>query len=437
MNSRFNNHHIPTRNPVSSAVSHCLGNSAKSVSTVSVDKKTGEIFAPGTRDRAQTRKERFSLQTVAASILNGHRTAKCLRLAHSDYVAVWKSQVQNVAVFRGLQTCGSVWTCPVCAAKISERRRVEVNHAVNAHQASGGEVVLLTLTNPHELGDSLAECLDRQAKAMNRLYSSRKGRELFEEMGSIGTIRAYEITHGAHGWHPHFHIMIFVKSGLDLATYENRFYQVWANACKLSGLPVPSRRHGVKLDNGNKAASYASKWGMDSELTKGHIKKAKQEQGRTPFDLLRAYRDDDDRLAGQLFQEFAQCFKGRAQLFWSRGLKSRFNLASITDKQIMERIDDSAVLLGRFTREKWRVVVSMDLRLDVLILAENGGWSAVERLLDALPEEPPSHPSQERLKAGLRTLDGIEGNTLSYGQGWRKPTLIIQDNEAGSCNRVQ
>ena len=71
------------------------------------------------------RVERFALQSVARDILPTSRTAKCLRIrAYDKDVQVWKSKNHKTASYAGLQTCGSVWVCPVCGAKVVERRRV-------------------------------------------------------------------------------------------------------------------------------------------------------------------------------------------------------------------------------------------------------------------------------------------------------------------------
>ena len=100
-------------------------------------------------DPMESRVQRFALQSVARSILPESRTAKCLRIrAHDCDVQVWKSKEHGTASYGGLQTCGSVWTCPVCAAKIAERRRVELLDAMELHKAQGGAVYLLTSPPP-------------------------------------------------------------------------------------------------------------------------------------------------------------------------------------------------------------------------------------------------------------------------------------------------
>ena len=40
-------------------------------------------------------------------------------------------------------------------------------------------------------------------------------------------------------------------------------------ACEKAGLDQPSYEHGLDLRNGQKAASYVAKWGLEHEMTKG------------------------------------------------------------------------------------------------------------------------------------------------------------------------
>lgn len=407
-----------------------LGISAKSSSApLWVDPNTGEILSDTKEfNPSALRVERFALQSVARSILWGSRTAKCLRLvqAHRSDVEVWRSKEHGTAAYGGLQTCGSVWACPVCAAKISERRRVELLHAIEQHRADGGDVLLLTLTNPHKLSDSLAEAVERQAAAMSRFTQTRQALALRRSIGCLGTVRAWEVTHGANGWHPHFHILLFVRAGgLDLADLRERFYALWANSCRLAGLPVPEFMvpyvkygklcafFGVDVQDGKQAAAYASKWGLESEMTKGHIKKAAR-GGRTPFDLLRARLVDDDKQASALFKEFAECFKGKRQLVWSKGLKALFAVPDLSDEELAAQQDERAALLGRITLDQWRAILKFDLRADVLELARYG-WEPVQRLLDSLPAVPADRPATG---AAPGPLDLSGPGAASRGSGY-------------------
>jgi hypothetical protein len=62
-------------------------------------------------------------------------------------VQVLHSPLHRVAHYKSLIVCGSVWMCPLCTAKISERRREELERAVSRHIAQNGAVYMATYTN--------------------------------------------------------------------------------------------------------------------------------------------------------------------------------------------------------------------------------------------------------------------------------------------------
>ena len=379
------------KHPASGPELGSLGTNAKSSA---VDPETGEVATP---DPMAGRVMRFALQAAARYILPQSRTAKCLRLrAANQDIQVWRSQEFGTASYSGLQTCGSVWACPVCAAKIAERRRAELVGAMAAHKASGGLVNMLTLTTPHQRTDNLAELLAKQKKALAAFWADRSVKAVMQDMGTIGQVRALEVTHGRlspqnNGWHPHYHVLLFCGSGVDLARFDApqmkdwavRLYLRWFACCERAGLGAPSFEHGLKLHDGSKAAAYASKWGLEDEMTKGHTKKAIN--GETPFDFLRAFlADKSDKVAAALFREFALTFKGKRQLFWSPGLKARFAVEDVTDEQLSNRLEERADYLGSITLDQWRDVLAVEGRANVLACASSGGWPAVVAYLDAI-----------------------------------------------------
>jgi len=315
------------------------------------------------------------------------------------------------AFYSGLQTCASVWVCPVCSAKISERRRLELQSAIAGWTATGGVVWLLTLTHPHTAVDSLSDLLQAETKALHGFFTNRAGKALKASLRLVGHVRNWEVTHGRlrvknNGWHPHFHVLLFLqKLPVDsMAAFEAQAFKVWASACRSAGLSAPSAAHGVSLDDGDEAAAYVAKigleaprenlrahqdacrvprWGLDCEMTKGHTKRAKD--GETPFDFLRSiFADRTDREAGRLFAEFASAFHGRRQLVWSRGLRDLIGLGvEETDGEIEAKLEADAEILGWLSPDQWRAVVAAELRAEVLELARVG-WEPVERLLQSL-----------------------------------------------------
>lgn len=412
--------HASKRGPAAASAADASGPRLKAGQNQGGEGPLGSNAKYGARDPMAARVERFALQSVAREILPTSRTAKCLRLrsanpnSKADGVAVWKSKEHGTAHYSGLQTCGSVWTCPVCAAKISERRRAEVLAAMTAHKAAGGCVNLLTLTAPHQRTDDLVELLDKQAAAIGSFWKDKTVRQLMAEMGTVGQIRAWEVTHGRksaqnNGWHPHFHVLLFSGSGVDLARFDAaqmkdwavRLYLRWAAKCKAAGLGEPSFKHGLKLDDGSKAAAYAAKWGLEDEITRGHTKKGK-EGGETPFDLLRAFlADKADKQAAALFQVYAAAFKGKRQLHWSAGLKARYAIEEASDDEVCQRIEERAELLGLLTVNQWRDVLSVDARAVVLRIAAALTWSDVLRFLELIES---SHHDQEHKRRCLEII---------------------------------
>lgn len=351
---------------------------------------------------ATIRLERFALQSVSRSILRysgASRVARCLRVPFDKNtgVGVHRSHEYKACSYSNLQTCSSVWTCPVCASKISERRRIEVLHAIEQHKSLDGYVYLLTLTVPHKKTDDLKQMLDSQALALKYFGSGRQISNFYKSIGYLGQIRALEVTHGRlrqydNGWHPHYHILLFVSQALPLDASKAKFYLFWHNACIKAGFSPPSFEHGISLDNGEKAAAYVSKmgetdsdlirrWGLDSEMTKAHIKKSNK--GETPFDLLRAVFATSDKKAAALFKEFSFAFKGKRQLLWSPGLKARFGVAEKSDEILTSELEDDAVFLGSIGLDDWRLILDADLRGEVLELGRDS-WESIQQLISML-----------------------------------------------------
>jgi len=337
-----------------------------SVTLPKSDPETGEIL-----DSRTTRAERYALQSAARKILPKERVSRCLRLPiPRSEIEVWRHQTTAKSFYAGLGVCGSVWTCPVCAAKISERRRLELQTAVDRHIMYGGHVAMLTLTVRHTYRDDLETLLIRLAKSMDRFRSGKRYNNLRKKIGLIGTIRAFELTHGQNGWHPHFHILLFYQEKQNLLDLMAEYVRLWDVACSASGLE--SSPQGISLQDAQDAAYYASKWGVDSEMAKSHSKRGGGDKGRTPFDILRDYLADPQPKDKKLFQIYATCFKGKQQLVWSRGLKAHFDIQNLDDEQIAKKKEEPADRLGIVPWEVWRqAAIKKDLRETLLSLTED------------------------------------------------------------------
>lgn len=345
-------------------------------------------------DPRQARWERYALKSVVNRLLPTSRTSKCMRwrLPNRDTVDVMRGKANGKAYYQGLQVCASVWACPVCAAKITERRRIELQGAMEEAKRQDLQPYLLTLTVPHGIADPLEETLTKLRKAWRYMQSDRAGKAFWRRAGVEGHIRALEVTDGDNGWHPHLHILLFVGTPEPMFKAQQEASSLWQHCATKAGLPTPHPDYGCRLDDGTKAAKYVSKWGLESELTKGHVKKSSK--GNSIWDLLRGIREghaDKKRYAAR-FIEFAEAFKGQRQLVWSKGLKTRLLVTEMDDEELANAPEDLASLcLAELSDDQWDRVRFAKMEAALLDLAETAA-EAIPDFLAALP--PPRTESR-------------------------------------------
>jgi hypothetical protein len=327
------------------------------------------------------------MQSAARHLIPKNRIKICLRFQQEKYgmVDVFKHRSTQKAFYGGLMVCGQVWVCPVCAAKISERRRSELKRVFDAHLSAGGQCTMFTLTFSHAKTDRLNDLLISLAKAMNSFRSGKRYNNLRQDMGLIGSVRAMEITYGQNGWHPHIHLLNFHSRRLEPWDYkeiEDRIFDMWEGATAKQGLSI-NRKYGVKVDNADQAEYYIGKWGdlvrktpswdVDSEMTKAHTKKGRQD-GLTPFDFLRAVVEDGDVTYQDQFREYVDAVKGKTQLYWSRGLKQMFEIDDKSDEEVVNEKIEEADLLGGLSHTDWRYILHNGYRGKLLDLIEEHGF---------------------------------------------------------------
>jgi hypothetical protein len=340
----------------------------------------------------------FLLQDQSAKLLPKERVCNCLkkRIDKDKLREVKYNETRKKAHWANVQRCGSIWTCPVCAKQITEKRREELKTGLetwkNAH--SGG-VLLLTLTFSHSVGESLKSLLMRQKRAYKRFIGHRRVIALMASISVQHKIKGFELTYGANGWHPHNHILLLTKhTVLNFHQYKDELSKIWINCCIMSGLSAPSMQHGLDIRDGSYAEKYVSKWGLEHELTKGHVKKGRN-GGFTPFDLLQLSTIDKEingRSAASLFQEYAISLKGARQLVWSRGLKALLAIEEKTDEQHAQETEHEAIKLCEVDNFIFGLLCNYQARHEYLVCLENDyengcfGSGEAEKLLVRLLE---------------------------------------------------
>jgi hypothetical protein len=301
------------------------------------------------------------------------RQRKCRLVPTSDLVAVEKRA--DRANYSGLQTCGSRFTCPMCGPKIAAERAVEIAAALSSHTLNGGRVLLVTLTMRHSRAQRLAGLLDGLGDAWAAIRQDKRFRRLYGAHG-VGWIKRLDVTHGANGWHPHLHVLVFVDGAMtefDAHELGAAMFTPWARRLVKLGLAAPTKRSGIDvkllaLGEAHEAVSsyvaateYAAAGPMGAalELASASTKRARA-GNRTAMQLLA----DVVRfgLAGDhgLWREYEQATRRRAQILWSNGLRDLLigDLDELTDEEAAQTNDGAARLLLLLNHPTWRSVRS-------------------------------------------------------------------------------
>lgn len=401
--------------------------------------------------RAEARADRYELQGYARELLlargkalglehagNYHKTAKCLYTPFDREVHVHRSQEHGNAFYGGLVVCGKPG-CPTCAAKVSERRRVEIAQAFEWAYTHERKVVMVTFTHPHRSSQPLADQLRMQSEAFKRLRAGEPWKRILPD-GYMGLIRSLEVTHGANGWHPHTHEAWVVDQNADVSDLKRRVTRRWLTMLQRAGMVVLPEggkarwralrafyKHSVDVMDNARSSDYMAKhdggsrglWGADRELAKASSKKGRK-AGRTPFQLLADYRDGSEK-AGRLYVEYVEAIRGRPPVYWSQGLKRLVGVEDLNDQQLAERHDDKADLLGRLGLPEWRLVRRAGYRAHLLTAAEQGGWTAVQALLAELRARTRPTAGQGTNDSGARRAPAGAAGSPAEGGGSGRP----------------
>ena len=309
---------------------------------------------------------------------------KCGSVRWAEGVQVWLKN--GFSFLHGVVHCGRPWACPVCAYRIARRRGEELLEIIKRHRKPGGDVLMMTGTMPHDCPDPLKLTMGVIGKSWTRCVSGRAWMEIKKELGIQGWCRALEVTHGAHGWHPHLHILLFLDQPLPRAlrdVLEAYFQKHWAGAVEAAGYRRPSREHGVRLSDGKGAAEYVTKMtkqGLAQEIGRPDTKKGRA-GGRSILQIIEDYRRHHLECDRLLIVEWLDATHGTKQLTWSRGFRKQ--LAQRYQVAEQEELELSAAeMLGEISGAEWDRLVDLAPSFpgQVVEAAERSGWPAVDLL---------------------------------------------------------
>jgi len=296
-----------------------------------------------------------AMKMKAANLLQSQDEKHALRLSSCGQTAfgsgvslVSTKQADGTvgAHFTGLVTCQSVWACPSCSKKISEKRRDELNDLLAWARAENHGVAMLTLTASHKRNTAIAPFLSDLKDALKALRQSSAWRSL----RLIGSVVATEVTHGRNGFHPHMHVMLILPAGAgDPVQAIETFRERWLHVLKIYGRS--GNRAAFQVQSASMAGDYIAKFGPAEELAL-QTAKTGREGSRNPWQLLRD-ATHGDKQASALWCEYVAAFKGRRQLQWSNGLKALVQSERSDDAPEPEPVQ-TVVRLWHSQSNSWR-----------------------------------------------------------------------------------
>lgn len=261
------------------------------------------------------------------------------------------------AYVTGLVTCGSVWVCPTCSAKIRTRRQLEVSSIAQQHADAGGTLGMMTLTVRHDSGHGLAQLMDAQAGAWRSLMQSERWRSDVRPFLD-GTVRSWEVTHGflrsaSGSWHPHFHVLLLWKADAPPVDLE-WIADAWRSRVERRlGTTTGSQGFDYRPVSSD-AAEYVAKIG--AEMTRADLK-----GGAQIWQLIDAVEDGETWASHRLL-EYIAATHGRRAIQMSRGLRARFGLDDLTDEQIAE-LEVDGELVETMHPQRWRRLCKYEYRM--------------------------------------------------------------------------
>lgn len=280
-----------------------------------------------------------------------HRTRQChaARAYQADTITlnIPESEHFEYASLGGVQTCGSVWSCPVCAQRIAVQRAKEIRKALSWAEAEGYIPVMVTLTAQHTANMRLEGFKNQFKQSWRGFTQSRRWRKLKAALQVEHTIKAIEITKGQNGWHYHSHGLLFVPKQA-LAALEGEQFEQWVSEARrhwlhclasqgLSGIGEYAFDVRAAPDIGE---LYLSKLGLqesDTADVRHELSGASNKHGRgaTVWTLLRRASEGDDRAASD-YVEYVSAMQGDNWITWSHGFKALVGADDISDVELSD-----------------------------------------------------------------------------------------------------
>lgn len=342
----------------------------------------------GQRSRRQSR---FAARVAVQEFTNQKRLKACGRLSVLVEGKVQLRSTGQSAGFGGLASCGRVWLCPVCSAKIAMVRAAELEQILTWNTERGGSTLLMTLTIRHHKGQGLARLWHDGIRDSWRYMTQRPAwRKVRKELGMDHYVRATELTYGEkHGNHVHLHVLLFCDRPIsqDMSqAFGAQLFDLWQRAVRRQGFETVFEAFDIRvateaahLETLSDYLVKATYNGLAFETVGGQGKVGKKIGNRTPFQVLAEIIETGRADLIEWWWEFEAASDRQRQITTSRGLKKLAGLDEIDDEEIVEQELDGDVLLT-ISRDSWRLMYRVASEL--LDVTETHGVQGATAWLD-------------------------------------------------------
>jgi len=346
------------------------------------------IIEPSVK-RLMSDRARALIAETCGDMSEAHKLVGCgtrVRYGVAD-VAV-EHHSDGYAFTSGLQTCGSIWACPICSYKIRVKRAAEIATAIARHRANGGTVLLLTLTTQHSFGEALDDVWSAVQGAWQYITSHSRYRALRDRLG-IGFVRTVEVMFGVNGWHPHLHVLLFIDTPVDPFDTPDEyreiaqvFHDLWVRRMETkhardvrSSVGVDLRP--VKDDGADGVGMYCTKAGYEVALADG--KAGRTSTSRHPFAIAHDAVETGDVAEIKLFREWVRSSHGRRMWTWSQGLRQKLRLGvEKSDEELAAEAEISVERICTISPTLWKAIIATRIGLRSRFLAVlDGGPGSV------------------------------------------------------------
>jgi hypothetical protein len=395
-----------------------------------------------------TRAPRYAGRATLRTITGVTRCFDCgwETTTSAGIVSVRKTD-DGVVGFAGLTTCGRVWLCPVCNAKVMARRAVEIGAALTWATVEGLLVGWGSLTLRHNRFTTLAGMIEIQQAAWRHVMQSRlwtkrsatatrdhvcsqtcessceRKRDTYDtgRPGRVGYIRAAEVTQNfdaeGNGWHPHFHpIILWRGDQAGLQAFLDDVVTLWIEGVEKAG--GEAGRHGAQqlrvltgVEMYDALSGYVTKatydparLALETVWSQGKSGRGRIKGTRSHWELLAAMElevGEGQEDPSALWLELEHATNGHRMITWSRGLRRFAGLADEKDDEEVaaEVVGDKTDTVAVITGQGWISVRDRPYVLALILDTLEGG--TVDDLVAVLEENDVDWVTLDQVAAGV------------------------------------